>query len=104
MQYGIVPSNELGITNWTARHHLAVQDPNQAELPLVALVKLTDLMANRFGDDGVLREGVAHLILGAQDLLAGPWGDRLDMGTVDSWLLAIAERISYDRDVQEFTD
>lgn len=112
MKTGLVRSTDLG-NDWTARHHLeqpwaqqhnaALASPSAVELPLVTLLSVIQAMVKRYSDDYVLRQGIAHLLMGTADLLNGEWG-RLDMGTVSSQLNTYAERISFSLDIEEFTD
>lgn len=103
MEHVVVSSADLGDT-WKVRHHLAMADPLPVEQPLVQLCHSIQEIARKCGQDGVLRDGVARLLDGAQEILAAEWGPRLDMGTVDHYLAKIADRIDYDRDRQVFRD
>jgi hypothetical protein len=77
--------------------------PNSTEQPLVLLLTATRTLVERHGQDGVLRDGVAKLILGTRELLNAEWG-RIDRGTVDRMLCQWAARIDFDLDVEEFKD
>ena len=105
MDYAIVPSSELGAANtWSARHHLAMRQPTPEEEPLVTLVYLINELAERFADDGLMRQGVAPLIVGTLTLLNAEWGRRLDMGSIDHQLRVAAERIGFDLDTETFAN
>lgn len=91
------------LADWEIRHRMAIIAPDRTEAPYVALLKTVEVMVKSHGRDGALRAGVVHLIAGAQDLLAGPWGDRLDKGTIDRLLYHLAERLGYDLAERKFT-
>ena len=71
---------------------------------MVSLMRIVASLAEEYADDYVIREGVAHLILGARVLLNADFGTRLDGGSLDAELVAWAERMRYDLDVERFTD
>jgi len=91
------------LADWEVRHRMAIIAPDRTEAPYVALLKTVELMVKSHGRDGALRGGVADLINGAQRMLAGPWGDRLDKGTLDRVLHKLAHSIGYDLDAGRFT-
>lgn len=89
-------------SGWQARHTLAMFQPDRREEPLVRLVYAIAEAAERFGEDGVLREGVAQLLEGTLVLLNASWGERLEMGRIDTQLRDIAQRIGYNLDRGEW--
>lgn len=77
--------------------------PTGQEAPLVMLLVASRELVERHGRDGVLRDGVAKLLLGTRELLNAEWG-RIDRGTVDRMIVQWAARISFDLDTEEFRD
>jgi hypothetical protein len=77
--------------------------PDRNEEPFAALLRIIDELSRRFGRDYVLRDGISHLILGAEALLNADWG-RFDRGTVARDLAKYASRIDFDLDTETFND
>lgn len=79
-------------------------EPDAVERPLVALLwSARELLAKGFGNDYALRDGLAHLLLGAEVLLNAEWG-RLDRGSVSRLLEQTAAGMKYDLGSQQFED
>lgn len=79
-------------------------NPVAPEIELVDLLHIIPALARKFGQDHVLREGVASLIEGATNLLNGDWGKRLDMEECRKVLQRTATSIGYDIDTERFGD
>lgn len=77
-------------------------EPTRLETPIVALVQLTRILADRYPTDAVLGVGVAEIIEGTRTLLVGDWGSRLDRGKLDEALSDAARVISYCLDHSRF--
>ena len=75
--------------------------PDRTEEPYAFLLRAIDELTRRHARDYVLRDGVSHLILGAEALLNADWG-RIDRGTVSRQLNKFAARIDFDLDTEEF--
>lgn len=89
---------------WARRHRNAMVDPEVEEMPLVMLVQASRVATQWWGQDAQLRDGVAHLLLGIQRLLVADHGQRLDPGTVDDELHALAARIGFDLATERYAD
>lgn len=87
--------------DWRSQHETAMMIPNETEAPFVALLTAINTLIERHGNDYVLRDGIAHLIMGTQALLNGETG-RLDCGSIDTTLNAQAARIGFDLDREVF--
>jgi hypothetical protein len=113
MEFGIVMSSELGNDwtaqahlkpgSWQARHYAALVAPTAVEKPFVEVLSALVELVARHGDDYVLREGVAHLLLGMADLLNADIG-ALEAGSVSTSLVKLADRIHFDMEMEQFTD
>jgi hypothetical protein len=91
----------MSATGWELWHMEAMIIPNEVEAPFVALLASIDTMIERHGNDYVLRDGIAHLIMGTMRLLNAETG-RLDCGSIDHTLQAQAARIGFDVDREVF--
>jgi len=84
-------------------HQAAHVLPDRTEEPYAFLLRAIDELTRRHGRDYVLRDGISHLILGAEGLLNAEWG-RFDRGTVSRELAKYASRIDFDLDTETFND
>lgn len=92
------------VKDWKHHHVAARYAPGLEELPLVELLRGTESFVVRYANDGVLRSGIAHLLIGIRVLLVADNGARLDAGSIDSELLDWAEAIGFDMDTEQFKD
>ena len=90
--------------DWKGRHDAAMAHPKGIERHIVRYINDCRDMVSRYGDDGVLREAPAHMIEAVRRLLDADLGMRLDMGTIDSELTRLAEKIGYNRDLKRFNN
>lgn len=91
------------ISDWQSRQLAAQGSPVGTEVPFVQLLAAIDTLVRRHADDYVLRDGIAHLIMGMNDLLNADTG-RLDCGSLSDLMNHYAEAISFDLAVERFTD
>lgn len=87
---------------WNEVHQRAMLYPVGPEIPFVQLLRTIPLLVTRLGVDPVQREGIASLLEGAQILVHGDWGDRLDADECQALLRQLAEKIGYDLNFQRF--
>src|SRR5580765_417067 len=80
---------------WKVARQTALLYPTKTEEPFAFLIRAIEALSRKHGDDYVLREGIAHLILGTLELLNAETG-RLDCGTIHTQLNRVAQRMSYD--------
>jgi hypothetical protein len=93
--------NDEYMNAWKVRHAAAMRAPNATERPFVQLVTLAGELAEQYATDYVLREAVADLVRAGMTLLNAELG-RLDGGTLDGYLRAVAAQINFDIDLDEF--
>ena len=96
---------------WKTRNRQAIQAPMGPERPIVRLMEAIEAYVKQAERDAgaeqggwrdwVLGEHVGSLLDAFVGLLAGPIGNRLDAGTLDTWARRMAERIGYDMDMSE---
>lgn len=89
------------MTNWQTEHLIASFNPTDDELPMATLLMTAEQLAERYGDDGILRDGIANILLGAQCLLNTDWG-RFDRGLLSERINQIADSIGYDIERETF--
>jgi hypothetical protein len=98
---------------WRERHNAAILRPIDNEAPIVSIMFALDHYISQAEDwNGVEEGGWRDYILGGQGigpmidatrtLLNGDLG-RLDGGTLDAHLCALADRIGYDLDTLEMS-
>lgn len=77
--------------DWLQRHNAALLNPVTAgEWSIVTLVNEMDRLTERYKDDYVMVESVAHVARAIRVLLIGEIG-RLDPGTIDRRIERMAE-------------
>jgi hypothetical protein len=97
------PSLSKDLNRWVHRHNLAVTNPNNTEKPIVDFCKALKLYADNhkvrydsnIAHDGVLGEAFLEILKNVRALLNGECG-RLDCGTIDAYLISIAEKAGFD--------
>jgi hypothetical protein len=87
---------------WQERHYAAIWAPTEQEQPIVQAINAAAQMAESFGSDFLLREGLAQTLCGLQKILEFNWGERLDRGMLDRELIRIASSINYSLELEAF--
>lgn len=95
---------------WQERHLRACESPaTSSERAIVSLCDgVTEYLSGQDPDDDgvwldyVLSPGVGSILVGIRALLNGDLG-RLDAGTVDTFLMRVAEQIGWDMDAECYT-
>ncbi len=93
-------------TDWLVRHNAAMEAPKGDEVPIVLLWRGCKAYAETYrrawgsdiGADYVLGPCFASILSGLRGLLNGPTG-RLDCGTLDAAILALAASHGIDCEV-----
>lgn len=85
-------------------HLRAMSYPILPETELVTLLRVLRPLADRCGQDHVLREGIASLIEGALAILNADWGRRLDMDECRGMIRKVAVQIGYNLSTERFPD
>lgn len=104
-------------TGWASRHNDAVmqhrwrkngrlqlKDSHRAEHAILSLVDGIEAYAATMSEpDGVLTPALMEMVSGFRTLLNGDLG-RLDGGTLDGWAWALAERLGWDLDIEDWKE
>ena len=100
------------VTGWARGHFTAALFPSTPyEIAIVALCDGIKMYVDAYAQtnnpedsemDYLTGDWVGNVIEGVRGMLNGDLG-RLDGGTVDAWLLYVAEEIGYDCDASEWT-
>jgi hypothetical protein len=93
--------------DWRARHRAAEQRPTQGEKAILQLIDALnyyqeahrDIHGSQLADDAVLGEYWIKMVRSAEGLLNGDLG-RLDGGTLDRMLRAIAVDAGFSEDLE----
>lgn len=88
---------------WRRQHETALAYPDQREIALVKLLDGASAAVVQYGQDGLLRDGVADILKGMRTLLDGDLG-RLDGGEVSAIIEQLFAEIGFDPDTETFND
>ena len=91
---------------WALRHLAALDAAERVEQPILAVTHAIAVTVNHYEAmygrvDYLVAEAVGHMLEAARGMLNFDLG-RLDGGTIDEWMMYVADTIQYDMDTSEY--